>query len=55
MIDLTIFRSDFRKNEMAPFESLFEWILKKLEIPEEDWSDIHEITIKNIFDVDIEY
>lgn len=55
MKDLTIHRSDFRKSQDYPNESLFETILTQLGIPEEDWDDIDEVTVKDIMSDDIEY
>lgn len=48
MREVTISRNDFRKSQDPPFESLFEWILRQLGVPEEKWDEIDDVTIKDI-------
>ena len=55
MMNLTIYRSDFRDSMDEPHESLFEGILTDLKIPEENWDSIDEVTIKDILPEDIEF
>ena len=50
---VSISRSDFRKSQDYPHESLFECVLIDLRIPKEQWDDI-DIVELDVVDFEIE-